>query len=72
MTKPLIVFHNAATNEIEERQMTDEEFAQWQLDKAANQARTIAENESKAKREAALAKLEALGLTENDLKALGL
>lgn len=72
MSRPLIVFHNVQTNQIEEREMTDEEFAQWQLDKATNEARTIAENESKAKRMAALAKLEALGLTENDLKALGL
>lgn len=72
MPKPLIVVHNVETNKIEEREMTDGEFAQWQLDKATNEARTIAENESKAKKATALAKLEALGLTENDFKALGL
>jgi len=70
--KPLIKIHNTETNEIIERQMNDVEFAQYQIDQTNEQARQ-AEIKSKAQAKAtAQAKLEALGLTVEDLQALGL
>jgi DNA-directed RNA polymerase subunit L len=71
-TKPIITIHNTETNEIIERQMNDVEFAQYQIDQTNEQARQ-AEIKSKAQAKAtAQAKLEALGLTVEDLQALGL
>ena len=67
-----IKIHNAETGEIIEREMTDEELAQLEADKAEAQARAQAEAQAAAKRTTALAKLEALGLDEADLTALGL
>jgi hypothetical protein len=72
MTRPLVRFHNSDTNEIIDREMNDDEFAQYNADKAKNLA---LEAEAKAKAEAkaaAQAKLAALGLTVEDLQALGL
>ena len=68
----MIKIHNAETGEIIEREMNADELAQ---DKA-NQAEQIAKAQAKAEAEAAKAvaqaKLAALGLTTDDLKALGL
>lgn len=72
MTKPLTVIHNVTTGEIIEREMTADEIAQAQVDKEQFQARKQEEAEIEAKRAATLAKLAALGLDEDDLKALGL
>jgi hypothetical protein len=61
---------DAATGEITERPLTDEEIAQRTADHAAYKA---AEAEAKAKAEArasALAKLAELGLTEEEVAAL--
>ena len=59
-----------------DREMNDAEFAQYEIDQADAASRAAAkaqaEAEADAKRSAALAKLEALGLDEDDLKALGL
>ena len=67
---------NASTQEVIERDMTAEELTQAEADKLLAEATKQANQEEKAKAEAkrlvALAKLEALGLDENDLKALGL
>jgi hypothetical protein len=72
----LITIHNAETNEVIEREMTIEEKAQWDKDQAeAKERRELkakAKEEAEIKRTAALAKLTALGLTADDLKALGL
>lgn len=58
------------------RELTSEEYAQAEIDEANYLQRLAekaqAEAEATAKREAALAKLQALGLDEDDLKALGL
>ena len=72
MTRPIIKIHNTETNEIIERQMNDAELAQWEQDKAAFAAREQVEKNALAKKAAAEAKLAALGLTADDLKALGL
>ena len=72
MAKPNITIYDAASGETFEREMNAEEFAQWQADRAQSEVRAQAEAETKAKREVALSKLEALGLDEDDLRALGL
>jgi len=72
MNRPKIKIHNTETNEIIDREMNDAEYAQYQIDQADYQARK-AEAEVKAQAKAAAqAKLAALGLTVEDLTALGL
>lgn len=56
---------------ITERDETAQEIAEREAAEADAQARAQAEAEAQAKRAIALAKLEALGLNEADLKALG-
>lgn len=51
---------------------TPEEYAQQALDEQAGFALKAEEETKKAAKEAAQAKLEALGLTTEDLNALGL
>lgn len=61
--------HNAATGEIVERKMTSEERAQRKTEaEAFTQEQAAAEQARKV----ALAKLAAIGLTPEDLTALGL
>lgn len=55
-----------------ERDMTPQEIADYEANQLQAQQRAQAEAEAQAKRFAALAKLKALGLDEDDLKALGL
>lgn len=69
---PTIKIHNVETGEVVEREMTPDELAQWEADKAESEAKKQAQAEAQAKKAAALAKLEALGLDTDDLKALGL
>ncbi len=72
MTKPTIRLHDIATDEIVDREMTDAEFAQYEIDQA-NAVAEKAEVEAKAQAKAAAeGKLAALGLTTDDLRALGL
>ena len=67
-----ITVHNVETGEIFERDLTEEEIAQSAIDKAETE-RLLAEREAKAQAKAtAEAKLAALGLTTDDLRALGL
>jgi hypothetical protein len=71
-TKPTIRIHNTELDEIIDREMTDEEFAKYQEAQAyfATQKAEVAAK--LAARETAQAKLAALGLTVEDLQALGL
>lgn len=75
MTRPIITIHNSTTGEIINREMNDFEYEQHLKDIADEETRKSelaqAEAEAEAKRSAALAKLEGLGLNEDDLKALG-
>ena len=72
MTKPMIRIHNLETNEVIDREMTNAEFSEYEADKTA-QAIAEAEAEAKAQAKAtAEGKLAALGLTADDLRALGL
>ena len=70
--KPTIRIHNMATNEIIDREMTDAEYAEYQEQQANNAAMAQAREAAEAAKKAAEAKLAALGLTSDDLKALGL
>lgn len=72
MTKPIVKIVNATTGEEIEREMNADELAQWEADKAASEAKAQLLAEAEAKKAAAEAKLAALGLTADDLKALGL
>jgi hypothetical protein len=65
----MIKIHNAATGEIVEREMTPEELAQLENDR--RKAAELIAIKEQAKSEA-LAKLAPLGLTADDVKALGL
>jgi hypothetical protein len=72
MTRPQVKEHNSATGEEVVRDMTDAELVEYEaLQAAAEQAIENAKAAELAK-EAAQAKLAALGLTLDDLKALGL
>ena len=72
MTKPIIRIHNIETDEVIDREMNAAEFKQYEADQLANELRQ-AEAEAKAIAKAAVqAKLEALGLTVEDLQAFGL
>lgn len=63
---------DASTGQVIERDFTPEEIAQYNADQAVAEAAEQARLEARAKREAALDKLAALGLTRDDLTALGL
>jgi hypothetical protein len=68
MSKPVIIIHNSETNEIVEREMTDAEFLIYQ---DSIGARKLTEEEVTAQNKRAEI-LSKLGLTADDLKALGL
>ena len=72
MPNPIKVIHNVETGEIIEREMNADELAQWEADQESAQLVKEQEAEAAAKKALAEAKLAALGLTTDDLKALGL
>lgn len=67
MTKPMVRIHNADTNEVIDREMTDSEFAQYEID----QEKAMQENAEQAARTAAKdALLERLGITADEAALL--
>ena len=72
MTKEMITIHDIETGEISQREMTAEELAQRKADQEDQALFLQQKAEAKATKETAQAKLAALGLTTDDLKALGL
>jgi hypothetical protein len=76
MIKPMVKIHNTETNEVIDREMTDEEYAEFLIVQVRIDAEIAEQEQKKAQaitaKEAAEAKLVALGLTTDDLKALGL
>ena len=66
-TRPIVRIHDLETDEVIDREMTDQEFAQYEADQAA-QATAQAEVEAKATAKAAL--LAQLGITEEQAKLL--
>ena len=71
MKNPIIRIANIDGNVVD-REMTAQELAQWEADIVAIEAQAQAKAEAAANKAAAEAKLAALGLTSDDLKALGL
>jgi hypothetical protein len=67
MTKPMVRIHNSTTNEIIDREMTDAEFEQYQID----QANAIAYQEAlAAKATARQAVLDRLGITAEEAQLI--
>jgi len=67
MTKPTIRIHDIETNEVIDREMTNAEFAQYQLDQDAKIQRDV-EQEAEITAKAAL--LDRLGITADEAKLL--
>jgi hypothetical protein len=67
MSNPIIRIHNTATGEVIDREMTADELAQYELDKAEAEARNAAQAAKAAARQAVLNKL---GLTADEASAL--
>jgi len=70
MQKPIVTIHDANSNTSIQREMTDEEFAQYQIDEKASKALYDKIAESKMNYESALSKLISLGLTEQEALAV--
>jgi len=66
-TRPTIRIHNTQTNEVIDREMNDDEFAQYEADKAERAAKK-AEADAKAAEKQAI--LDRLGLTADEAKLL--
>jgi hypothetical protein len=66
-TRPTIRIHNTETNEVIDREMNDDEFAQYEADKAERAAKK-AEADAKAAEKQAI--LDRLGLTVDEAKLL--
>ncbi len=62
-TKPMVRIHNSQTDEVIDREMTDEEFAEYQAEQAE---RAIKQAEEEAKATARQAILDRLGLTAEE------
>jgi hypothetical protein len=67
MTKPIIKIHNTETDEVIEREMNAEEFAQWESDQAKAAVEAQAKAQAATDKAALLAKL---GITANEAKLL--
>jgi hypothetical protein len=67
MTKPIIVIHNAETDERIEREMNEAEYKQYLIDKERGDAEQA---EVKAKATARAAILDRLGLTADEAAIL--
>jgi hypothetical protein len=72
MANPTTVTINCETGEAIEREMTADELANYNALKASVDADIAAQQQLEADKISAQAKLAALGLTPDDLKALGL
>jgi hypothetical protein len=72
MSNPIIRIHDLATGDVIDREMTNAEFEEYNAQLAIDAKAAQATADAQAAKEAAQAKLEALGLTTDDLKALGL
>ncbi len=65
--KPMVRIHNTETNEVIDREMTDDEFADYQADQVERAARQL---EAEAKANARQAILDRLGLTAEEAAIL--
>jgi hypothetical protein len=67
MTHPITKIHNVETDEVIEREMTDEEFAVYSAIQEEIQSEELAKSETEIKKQEVLAKL---GLTADEVTAL--
>lgn len=67
MSRPIVINHDLATNEITERVMNDTEYAEFEASIAANQA---AKADQAQKEIAKQAVLDKLGLTADEVAVL--
>jgi hypothetical protein len=67
MSNPIIRIHNAETDEVIDREMTNEEFAQYEADQAALLQRQ-AEAEAESTQRQAI--LDRLGLTSEEARLI--
>ena len=72
MSKPIVRIYDCETGETTDREMTNAEFAQYEADQAIAVAKAQADEAKAQAKETAQTKLAALGLTVEDLTALGL
>ena len=72
MTKPIVRIHNTETNEVIDREMTNAEYETYLAEQEIAVKYKQDYSDQVALKEAAQAKLAALGLTADDLRALGL
>jgi hypothetical protein len=72
MPKPTVRIHNTETDEVIDREMTDSEYKIYLAEQEISAKHKQDYLDQVALKEAAHAKLAALGLTTDDLKALGL
>jgi hypothetical protein len=70
MPNPTIRIHNTETDEIIDREMTDAEFEQYEADQAIEAEFRSAKAAKEAANLSAIAKLEAIGLTAEEIAAL--
>ena len=66
-TRPMVRIHDISTDEVIDREMNDDEFAQYETDKANDIAR---QTEAQAKETAKAAILDRIGLTVDELKTI--
>jgi len=71
-TTPKVLEHNLETDTIIERDFNQDETTAYLLELQAEKDRQDAESIKAEQRQSAMTKLAALGLTADDLKALGL
>jgi hypothetical protein len=67
MTNPIIRIHNTETNEIIDREMTNDELAIYEQEKQTEQERLLAKQVKNAAKTDLLAKL---GITEDEARLL--
>jgi hypothetical protein len=72
MTKPMVRIHNTETDEVIDREMNEAEYQIYLAEQEIVAKHKQDYLDQIAAKEAAQAKLAALGLTTDDLKALGL
>lgn len=69
---PIIKIHNVETGKVIKREMTDQELAQREADAVAYAAQKALDDAAAQAKASAEAKLVALGLSLDDLRALGI
>jgi hypothetical protein len=70
-TRPMVREHNTETNEVIDRPMNDAEFAQYEIDQAADVIRLASEEKTKlAKETARKLILDRLGITAEEAQLL--